>query len=135
MIYACTTFGLFVFFPWGIPQLQIDWSLSCDHGLDDVNVRTTTTTYARRLPLPKSAAFGVPTFAIDAPRCLPSHYRYEYEGFRWDQTSISYATFILLSRIGMEIGSIRLKIILHILHGLTTNTVRVPAATCTPVTL
>ena len=24
----------FVFFPWGIPQLQRDWSLSCDHGLD-----------------------------------------------------------------------------------------------------
>ena len=27
-------FGLFVFFPWGIPQLQSAWSLSCDHGLD-----------------------------------------------------------------------------------------------------
>ena len=26
--------GLFVFFPWDIPQLQSDWSLSCDHGLD-----------------------------------------------------------------------------------------------------
>ena len=26
--------GLFVFFPWGIPQRQSDWSLSCDHGLD-----------------------------------------------------------------------------------------------------
>ena len=25
---------LFVFFPWGIPQLQSDWSLSFDHGLD-----------------------------------------------------------------------------------------------------
>ena len=25
---------LFVFFPWGIPQLQSDWSLSCDLGLD-----------------------------------------------------------------------------------------------------
>ena len=26
--------GLFVFLPWGIPQLhQSDWSLSCDHGL------------------------------------------------------------------------------------------------------
>ena len=25
---------LFVFFPWGIPQIQSDWSLSCDHGLD-----------------------------------------------------------------------------------------------------
>ena len=24
MIYTCTTFGLFVFFPWGIPQLQSD---------------------------------------------------------------------------------------------------------------
>ena len=33
MIYACTTFS-FVFSPWGIPQLQSDWSLSCDHGLD-----------------------------------------------------------------------------------------------------
>ena len=29
-----TTLGLFVFFPWGIPQLQSDWSLSCDNGLD-----------------------------------------------------------------------------------------------------
>ena len=28
---------------WGIPQLQSDWSLSCDHGLDYA-VRTTTTT-------------------------------------------------------------------------------------------
>ena len=27
-------FGLFVFFPWSIPQLQSDWSLYCDHGLD-----------------------------------------------------------------------------------------------------
>ena len=27
-------FWLFVFFPWGIPQLQGDWSLSCDHVLD-----------------------------------------------------------------------------------------------------
>ena len=34
MIYACTTFGLHVFFPWGIPQLQSDWSLSSDDGLD-----------------------------------------------------------------------------------------------------
>ena len=34
VIHACITFGLFVFFPWGIPQLQGDWSLSCDHGLD-----------------------------------------------------------------------------------------------------
>ena len=24
----------FVFFPWGIPRLQSDWSLPCDHGLD-----------------------------------------------------------------------------------------------------
>ena len=34
--YACTTFGLFVcvFFPWGIPQFQNDWSSSCDDGLD-----------------------------------------------------------------------------------------------------
>ena len=22
------------FFPWGIPKLRSDWSLSCDHGLD-----------------------------------------------------------------------------------------------------
>ena len=34
MIYACATFGLFVFFYWGISQLQSDWSLSCDNGLD-----------------------------------------------------------------------------------------------------
>ena len=27
-------FALFVFFPWGIPLLQGDWSLSCDRGLD-----------------------------------------------------------------------------------------------------
>ena len=26
--------GLCVCFPWGIPQLQSDWSLSCDHVLD-----------------------------------------------------------------------------------------------------
>ena len=32
--YACTTSGLFVFFPWGVPQLQSNWSLFCDHGLD-----------------------------------------------------------------------------------------------------
>ena len=37
--------GLCVCFPWGIPQLQSDWSLSCDHGLDYASyVRTTTTT-------------------------------------------------------------------------------------------
>ena len=34
MMYACNTFGLVMFFLWGIPQLQSDWSLSCDHGLD-----------------------------------------------------------------------------------------------------
>ena len=28
---------LFVFFPWGIPPLQSDWSMSCDHGLDHAN--------------------------------------------------------------------------------------------------
>ena len=33
VIYACTTLGC-VCFPWGIFQLQSDWSLSCDHGLD-----------------------------------------------------------------------------------------------------
>ena len=32
--YACTTFGLVVFFPWGVPQLQGDWSLFTNHGLD-----------------------------------------------------------------------------------------------------
>ena len=34
----------FVFFPWGVPQLQSDWSLSCDHAdlIMRVNVRTTT---------------------------------------------------------------------------------------------
>ena len=26
-------------FPWGIPQLQSDWSLSCDHGLDYASER------------------------------------------------------------------------------------------------
>ena len=31
---VCTTFGSFVFFPWGIPQPQSDLSLSFDHGLD-----------------------------------------------------------------------------------------------------
>ena len=34
VIHACTTSGLFVFFSWSIPQIQSDWSLSCDHGLD-----------------------------------------------------------------------------------------------------
>ena len=34
MIYVCTTFGLFVVFPWGILPRQSDLSLSCDHGLD-----------------------------------------------------------------------------------------------------
>ena len=35
ILYACTTFGWFVCFPWGIPQLlQSDWSLSCDRELD-----------------------------------------------------------------------------------------------------
>ena len=28
-IYACTTLGLFVFFPWGIPQLQSDYCGAC----------------------------------------------------------------------------------------------------------
>ena len=34
------------FFLWGIPQLQSDWSLSCDHGLDYASKceKTTTTT-------------------------------------------------------------------------------------------
>ena len=27
-------FGLLYSFPWGIPQLQSEWSLSCDHRLD-----------------------------------------------------------------------------------------------------
>ena len=26
--------GVTDLYPWGIPQLQSDWSLSCDHGLD-----------------------------------------------------------------------------------------------------
>ena len=33
-VYHLWKFGLFVFFPWIIPQLQSDCSLSCDHGLD-----------------------------------------------------------------------------------------------------
>ena len=33
-ICVCTTFDLFVFFPWGILWLQSDWSLSCDDGFD-----------------------------------------------------------------------------------------------------
>ena len=32
-----------VFLPWGNPQLQSDWSLYCDHGLDCASYRTTTT--------------------------------------------------------------------------------------------
>ena len=31
-ICTCTTFGLLVFFTWGILSLQSDWSLSCDYG-------------------------------------------------------------------------------------------------------
>ena len=34
VIYACYYHLWFVFFPWGIPQLQSDWTLFCDHGLD-----------------------------------------------------------------------------------------------------
>ena len=35
MIYSCTTFGFVcACFPWGIPPLRSDLSLSCDHGLD-----------------------------------------------------------------------------------------------------
>ena len=30
-------------FPWGIPRLQSDWSLSCDHGLDYARTKTTVT--------------------------------------------------------------------------------------------
>ena len=30
----CVYHNWFVFFALGIPQLQSDWSLSCDHGLD-----------------------------------------------------------------------------------------------------
>ena len=33
-ICVCHLWFVCVFFPWGIPQLQSDWSLSCDHGLD-----------------------------------------------------------------------------------------------------
>lgn len=32
--FACTTFGLFGFFLWDIPQLQSDRSRCCDHRLD-----------------------------------------------------------------------------------------------------
>ena len=32
----------FVFFPWGIPRLQSDWSLSCDDGLDYTSSCETT---------------------------------------------------------------------------------------------
>ena len=31
---TCVYHFWFVFSPWGIPQLQSDLSLSCDHGLD-----------------------------------------------------------------------------------------------------
>ena len=43
--YVCATFSL-CFFLGGMTQLQSDWSLSCDHGLDyaRVNVRTTKST-------------------------------------------------------------------------------------------
>ena len=37
MICACATFGLLVVFPWGTLPLQSDWSLSCDHGLDNAS--------------------------------------------------------------------------------------------------
>ena len=37
VIYAYTIFGLFVFSPWDIAQLQSDWSMPCDHGLDNVS--------------------------------------------------------------------------------------------------
>ena len=43
-MYACTVFGLFVFFPWGIPQLQSDCG-ACPVTTDlimRVNVRTLT---------------------------------------------------------------------------------------------
>ena len=30
----CVYHFWFVFFPWGIPPLQSDWSLPCDQGLD-----------------------------------------------------------------------------------------------------
>ena len=47
MIYACTPLWVVCVFSssGGIPQLESDWSLSCDHGTDlimRVNVRTTT---------------------------------------------------------------------------------------------
>ena len=44
--YTCATLGFVCVLPWGIPQLQSDCSLPCDHGLDSsimrVNVKTTT---------------------------------------------------------------------------------------------
>ena len=33
-IHACVPPWVVCDFPWGTPQLQSDWSLSCDHGLD-----------------------------------------------------------------------------------------------------
>ena len=44
--------GLCVCFPWGIPQLQSDWSLSCDHGLDyaSENNNNTTQLFVRKEP-------------------------------------------------------------------------------------
>ena len=47
VIYACTTFGVFVFLPWGVPQLQSRVTGACPVTTDlimRVNVRTTTTT-------------------------------------------------------------------------------------------
>ena len=56
-IYACTTLGLFVFFPWGIPQLQSDCG-ACPVATDlimRVNVRITTSTIGSILILLKNA--------------------------------------------------------------------------------
>ena len=59
VIYACTSFGSLVLFLWGIPQLQSNWSLSRDHGLDYASyVNVTTTTGCRA----SSVAHLVPGF-------------------------------------------------------------------------
>ena len=69
-------------FPWGIPQLQSDWSLSCDHGLDYASycennnnnnlfyIAWTPTEPKRHSPFPPRAVNGffVPCTPTDAKR-------------------------------------------------------------------